>query len=80
MSEYLEDVVSLFLGKRPAARNLVPFDEAGPAASGGGMLGDKDWMTAIGRLLAVLYRERRSQTLFNEIGCMFENLGKGLLG
>jgi hypothetical protein len=63
----------LILGERPTGRDSVPFGKAGPAAGGGGVLGNKHGMAAKRRLFAVIRGHRYGEAPLNEITCMLEH-------
>lgn len=62
-----DDVALLPLGQRLALRNIVPLRQAAAAAGRGGVLGDKDGVTAHGGLLTVIDRKRGGKALRHEV-------------
>ncbi len=67
MVNNLHNVALLVGAQRPVWWDRVPLFEAAATAGGGGVLGDKYWMTAHRRLLAVVRDIRRCQSAGNKI-------------
>jgi hypothetical protein len=70
----------LFVGKRSAFGNAVPFFQARAAAYSGGMLGNEDGMAAHGRLSAVVFRFYRGKAFEEKFPAVFQNCEKRFFG
>jgi hypothetical protein len=71
--DHVDDMV-LFVGRQLVPLgNTMPFLEAPAATRGGRMLGDEDGVSAHWRLLAVVGRVGRCQSLFDKVGGVNED-------
>ena len=72
-ADYVHHVAAFLAGQLPSPGYLVPPQQAGPAAGGGGMLGHEHRVAAPGRLPPVVERFGRREALGNEFGRVLEH-------
>lgn len=77
--EDVSNVALLGNAERVSTLDAVPCSEASAAASGGGVLGDEDGMSAKGRLLPIIGRIGGGEALLDEDTRLAEHLYQALL-
>jgi len=76
--DHVHDVGALAGGQFAALGDLVPAQQAGAAAGGGGVLGDEDRMATVGGLPAVLVRLGGSKALGNQLAGVPADRGRAV--